>query len=67
LPPQDLKQLTGKVRGKDQVAALNKMGIQHTRRADGEVIVSVSHIEKLLGGNVPESSKNRSTPNWDMM
>lgn len=64
LDPKEIKQLTGKIRGPDQAKVLNKMRIQHILRPDGEVLISKSHMEKILDGYVPESNKERSEPNY---
>ena len=64
LNPAEIKQLTGKMKGSEQHRVLNQMGIQHIQRADGEILISKSHMEKLLDGTVKESAKKRSEPNY---
>lgn len=67
LTREQIEQLTGRSTPSGQARALNKMGITHKRRADGQVVVLSSHIEKQLDG-APTGGKNtRSTPNWSSM
>lgn len=66
LSPEDLKQLTGKIRRPSQAAVLNQMGIRFKLRPDGFPIVSISHISKELDG-WGESVKKREEPNWNAL
>ena len=67
LSPSAVKRLTGKTRRPAQVRALQKMGIEHKVRPDGEVIISHSHIEKVLDGATPEKAERRIEPNWEAL
>lgn len=67
LEPEQLKQLTGKVRRPAQVRQLNSMGILYKLRADGMPIVLINHINKQFDGIVNQSKKKGSEPNWENM
>lgn len=65
LTPDEIKELTGKQRKPAQLRALRFMGIEHRVRPDGALIVSRSHIEKVLDGNIAIKIKaERIEPNW---
>lgn len=65
LTPEQLIELTGKLRRQAQVRALTKMGIEHAVRPDGKVIVLRSHVERRLDGNIENKVRKRSEPNWN--
>lgn len=67
LSQEEVAQLTGKKRRPAQVLALKTMGVEHIERPDGAVIVSRSHIERLLAGIMPAhlESGNKQQPNWE--
>lgn len=68
LTPDEIKELTGKQRKPAQLRALRFMGIEHKVRPDGALIISRSHIEKVLDGNIATKIKpERIEPNWDAM
>lgn len=64
LTHEEIEQLTGKVRKPAQVRALRFMGVEHKIRPDGAVIVSRSHVEKILDGDMASKVKRRVEPNW---
>lgn len=49
LTAYELERLTGRKRSDAQDRALNSMGIDHMRRADGRILVAREHVEHLLG------------------
>ncbi|ACU63736.1 DUF4224 domain-containing protein [Chitinophaga pinensis] len=51
LDTEEIIFLTGRKKRNAQVIALRSMGIEHKTRPDGTVIVSRSHIQKLLDGD----------------
>lgn len=67
LTPEQIVELTGKIRKPAQRRALNTMGITHKVRADGAVIVSCSHIESVLDGLPVGKVKREVEPNWKAM
>lgn len=67
LTPSEINELTGKVRKPAQVRALRFMGIEHRVRPDGALIVSRSHIEKVLDGVAAPPAPREVEPNWDAM
>lgn len=66
LTVDEIINLTGKKRRPSQVIALRFMGIDHKIRPDGSLLISRSHVEKLLDGDsrIPRI-KERIEPNWD--
>jgi hypothetical protein len=65
LSPKELIDLTGRTRKDAQVCALRFMGIEHRLRPDGSVVVSRSHVERILGGSSTDKlSKSSAEPNW---
>ena len=65
--PEDLEELTHRVRPSAQVRALRFMGIEHRVRADGSVVVLRSHIEKLLDGGLATAKIEDQEPDWSAM
>ncbi len=65
LDDDQLYQLTKRKRSSAQVRVLRGMGIQHTTRPDGSVVVSEAHVEHLLGGEVSKGPKKQIEPNWE--
>lgn len=59
LDEDELQQLTGRVRKPAQIKALNEMGIEHKKRADGRAAVLHSHVNKVLGGALPTTLKGK--------
>ncbi|WP_371316228.1 DUF4224 domain-containing protein [Ralstonia pickettii] len=49
LTTDELERLTGRKRSDAQDRALNSMGIDHIKRADGRILVAREHVEHLLG------------------
>lgn len=65
LSHQELIKLTGRTRKDAQVCALRFMGIEHRLRPDGSVVVSRSHVERILGGSSTDKlNKSIVEPNW---
>ncbi|MCC7305892.1 MAG: DUF4224 domain-containing protein [Alphaproteobacteria bacterium] len=66
LTPEEIEELTGKVRRPAQIRALRFMGIEHKIRADGAPIVLRAHIEKSFDG-ITETVKRKDhlEPNWN--
>ena len=68
LTPAELKELTGKLQRHAQRKVLNYMGIEHRLRPDGSLLVSRSHVEKILDGIQGAHSIGQKTePNWDVL
>lgn len=67
LNPEELQTLTGKRRRPAQRKALSFMGVEHKVRPDGALIVSRSHIEKLLDGAPQAKTDKRIEPNWNAL
>lgn len=65
LNSNELSDLTGKTQRCAQQRALRSMGIEHRVRPDGALIVSRSHIEKLLDGNPTSRPPKAVEPNWN--
>jgi len=65
LDDEEVIRLTGRKKRNAQVIALRYMGIEHKIRPDGAVIVSRSHIQKLLDGDsVKRRIIHKVEPNW---
>ena len=59
--------ITGKKRRPSQVRVLRFMGIEHKTRPDGSLLISRSHVEKLLDGDsVNTRIKRRTEPDWSL-
>lgn len=57
--------ITGKKRRPAQTRALRFMGIEHKTRPDGTLLISRTHVEKLLDGDSVKSRiERRIEPNW---
>lgn len=62
LQPDELSELTGKVRSSAQVVALRRMGIDHRVRPDGRVLVLRSQVD----GSASESRRvTKTEPRYD--
>lgn len=57
LSPDELADLTGKVRPSAQGRALNAMGIEFKRRADGTLAVDRGHYERTMEGGAARPRK----------
>ena len=64
LNPDELQELTGYVRARSQRRALNEMGIGHTVRPDGRVLVLREVAIDCMGGNAAASFSATAEPNW---
>lgn len=64
--PEAFHQLTGMRRHEAHARALKAMGIEHRLRPDGAVVVSVAHVEEVLGGKprVRAAKVREVAPNW---
>lgn len=69
LTPEEVTNLTGKKRNPAQVTALRTMGIEHKVRPDGAIIISRSHVERVLDGHIINGLESKSCiqPNWKDM
>lgn len=65
LEPDEIEKLTGKQRRPAQQKALCSMGIEHRVRPDGAIIISRSHVEKILDGATMPKTERRIEPNWN--
>lgn len=61
----EIERLTGKFRRPAQRRVLCLMGIEHRVRPDGALIVSRSHVEKILDGVAAQRQERRVEPNWN--
>lgn len=66
LNKRELYLLTCKVRYKSQIKVLNQMGITHSVRPDGSVVVLRSHIESKLGAD-RKARGSTFEPNWEAL
>lgn len=57
--PDAFRRLTGKTRHTAIARALRAMGVEHKVRADGVVVVSQAHVDKLLGAALPAGRKTK--------
>jgi hypothetical protein len=69
LEPNEISELTDKVRRPSQIKVLNSMGIEHKVRPDGSVAILRAHITKVFGGAPDSARKTNKTvePNWAAM
>lgn len=58
LDEEELQKLTGYQRSASQLTALNQMGIEYKMRPDNKIIVLRSHVERAMGGIVPQDISN---------
>ena len=66
LTNQQIQDLTNKKLYKYQREALNHMGIEYKTRPDNSLVVSKSHVEKVLGGSTRDI-KRQHEPNFDAL
>ncbi|QJQ93957.1 MULTISPECIES: DUF4224 domain-containing protein [Halomonadaceae] len=62
LTPDELEQLTGRKRGKEQREALERMGIRWKDNEAGQVLVGRRHVEEVFCGSAP-ANQDRKRPN----
>ncbi len=67
LTPEELEQLTGRVRKGAQIEALRAMGIMHTIRPDGRPLVLRAHIEAMMGGKTESNEEYSVEPDWSAL
>ena len=64
----ELRELTGKIQRNAQVSVLRIMGIEHTLRPDGSVVVLRLYIEQLHGLSEPKTRNTKPIePNWSLI
>lgn len=64
LTEREICDLTAKERHSAQARALRHIGIDFKTRADGSLVVSRIHAEKMLGGTTGNPVRVKSEPNW---
>ena len=66
LTPEEIAQLTNRLRRNAQVRVLRFMGVEHRTRPDGSVAVMRAHVEKLFCGeqSALPAQGNNVEPNW---
>jgi hypothetical protein len=62
LTKDELVELTQRHRKSSQITVLRHMGIRHTVRPDGSILVARSHIDSVYGGK--QTSRPTEEPNW---
>jgi len=65
LNPDELVQLTGKLKFSAQKRALIQLSIEHRTRADGSLIVLRSHLESQLGSESSQPAQPSDEPKWN--
>ncbi|THF64355.1 DUF4224 domain-containing protein [Pseudothauera rhizosphaerae] len=63
LTPDELRELTGRIRHGAQARALRGMGIEHRVRPDGTVAVLRTHVEQQFAAPTARP-KREPQPNW---
>lgn len=63
LSPEELIELTGRKRGKEQRDALDTMGIRWKVNADGATVVGRRHVEEVFCGAEAQAQSDRKKPN----
>lgn len=66
LEQDEIHRLTGKVQRGKQKAVLEALGIRYVENGIGELVVSRSHVEKVLAGDGKESW-SETAPNFDAL
>ncbi|MBW5800632.1 DUF4224 domain-containing protein [Halomonas elongata] len=67
LTSEELEELTGRKRRKEQSETLTAMGIRWKTNAAGELIVGRSHVEKVLCGDEHSQQRERTRPNLEAL
>ncbi|MCE3025773.1 DUF4224 domain-containing protein [Salinicola sp. DM10] len=67
LAPEELVELTGRKRGKEQREALDTMGIRWKVNAAGETLVGRRHVEEVFCGAEAQTSSDRKKPNLEAL
>jgi len=65
LTPQEIAELTGRVRYSAQINWLRANGFEVIPRADGRPMVLRTHVEVKMGGLVNSPAEPTVEPNWD--
>ncbi|MHB0775388.1 DUF4224 domain-containing protein [Halomonas sp. WWR20] len=63
LSPEELEQLTGRKRGKEQRETLDTLGIRWKVNAAGDTLVGRRHVEEVFCG-APAQISERKKPNF---
>ncbi|GAB2798851.1 hypothetical protein GCM10027040_27180 [Halomonas shantousis] len=63
LTPEELEQLTGRKRSKEQRETLDSMGIRWKPNASGDTLVGRRHVEEVFCGNSVRPEQERKRPN----
>lgn len=66
LSEEELEQLTGRKRCREQCKALTEMGITWKVNAAGDLIVGRKHVEQALSGEMPRQPE-RKRPNLGVL
>jgi hypothetical protein len=67
LQPEEVQDLTARIRRPAQVKVLRSMGIEHKVRPDGGIAILRAHISKVFDGNpetTPRKQQPAFSPNW---
>lgn len=67
LQPEEVQNLTDRIRRPAQVKVLRSMGIEHKVRPDGGIAILRAHIAKVFDGNPEAKSRKHQqsfSPNW---
>lgn len=59
-----IRKLTKRIHRDAQKAQLNAMGVIHTERADGSLVVLEDHVRHLLGGGEKATVPASREPDW---
>lgn len=66
LTPDEVRELTGRLRRDAQAAALRHMGIEHKVRPDGSIAVLRAHVEREFGVDEQTQTKDIE-PDWNAL
>lgn len=64
LAPDELEQLTGRKRSKEQRETLEQLGIRWKMNAAGEILVGRRHVEEVFCGTSGPAPTERKRPNF---
>lgn len=67
LTPEELENLTGRKRCKEQCAALDSMGVRWKVNASGALIVGRRHVEQVLCGESPNQTPEAKRPKFEAL
>lgn len=66
LEQDEIHRLTGKVQRGKQKAVLDALGVRYVENGIGELVVSRSHVERVLAGDGNDGGAE-TTPNFDAL